>query len=181
MFLVLFQQLIDRLIELVRARQHGRREAFDLIVKPLFDDLGPLVAEYAKLIRDVRQAVESGSDLAGDLGYHGADFRITREKLQAMSEAFETNISDHDIREFAARVRSLFGATSSRVPPILSAGFASIGRELTDVAANVKAGIVSRAEALAEVTRIESELHDRWVTLAQRYAELQLRYLDSTV
>ena len=175
-----FLALVDQLSALVRARQQSRRDLFSNIVEPLFVELQPLVDDYFKLFRGTRNLVESST--APQLSRAVAELKEKREamlhlrrKVVAMAEAVAAEVKDKKTVDFASRVANFFFCSQLEGPRKMSES-KRIYVELLDLVNDEGA---DKDQFLQGLTRTLQQLEESWVAIAQAYAVLRLRALQS--
>lgn len=98
-------KIIDRLIELKRGRILGRKEIFDRVIEPTFNELVLVHGDYIKMFEDLRVYTASWSGLASEL-----TGRAEKAKSELRSRRSEFEPIRQKIRAFAT------GLASSQLP-----------------------------------------------------------------
>jgi hypothetical protein len=199
-----FMALIDRVIELVGARQVRRRQYFEKIIDPLYAQFTPLGEDYFKLFRSATTIVgrpkKTRKPKLEEIESKREDFAAARAKLRALVECCRKESSrrgDDELLGFLTAIQRFFA------PMILTSDDSSLGWELlgfvylwarcprpgdkmtcrknrNDVLGPDSANLpesVSTEEMGFYVAGATARLEAAWYEIAGRYMELRLKYL----
>ena len=112
-----FVEVVDRLIEILKARKRKKRELFDEVIEPTFAEVQCVVEAYFVFFSRARQGLERAerqSDyrlLVKDLSDKRRDFQAVRLKIAELTKALRAKARAEPVRHFAEAVDELFEAT----------------------------------------------------------------------
>ncbi len=173
-----FLDLINAIIKFLQLQKTNRKEVFDNIVKPLFDELQPVVDDYFKLFRDAKKELQTGQ---ADVALAAKRIRerreallIARVRVREMADAVCLGVADKYVRKFASHVVSLFFCTQHDVK-----GRTSGSRRLVDLCDMVTndPALLDKAIILAFIDRTLEKLESDWLAIAQSFGHAKIRLL----
>lgn len=112
-FLDTFIKLADTIINLEKAKLQDKQTIFNEVVKPLFEELEPVVLNYMDFFRKAKETVinTDQKDLAGivqGLKKERDEMVMARVKVRALAAEISENIEDEQIVLFAQSVSIFF-------------------------------------------------------------------------
>jgi hypothetical protein len=183
--------LVDRVIQLFEYRNKQFETLYEKLLKPTFDDLLLIHADYIKMFEETRKLLPSGlsDDTTDPLSYMSSlsrpaeflrvkrrELEPVRRKLKVLAERLEKEENlDKDVRAY---VESLVSYFMQSVP---EQGTASVGL-LNEIENLVSRGLSASQSLNDEWQSVDRQLHDllsahrnRYARLCESFAQLQIR------
>jgi hypothetical protein len=179
----IFLKLIDRLIQLVRARSLHRKQLFNEIVQPIYEDLEPIAKDYFELFHFVISRLESESSTREELAdltkERSLQFVALRRKLQEAAQVVAGRIEDERIVEFANAVTSFFFPSGFYVNAspyhFTQQIFSDKGFEFYQVPGPQPFDPHPKMP-VSQFIAAKQELDERWRTISRLYYEIRIDY-----
>lgn len=179
-----FIKLAERLINLEKTKLQDKKELFNEIAKPLFEDLEPVAANYMEIFRKIRKIINKRSlpkirNLVWFVVEERETMLIARSKVNYMAYQISEHIRDDEVNAFTDAVRHLFYKTTedhqSRTKEFLS--------ELNQIEANVEAtGKISKEDKTLIAIYVDDtlvSLEQCWNEIVQSYEKLKIYSVSS--
>ena len=175
-----FAVFLDKIADLVRARQQDKQQFFKEIVEPLFVELGPVVDNYFILFRNAKESVSASSPTK--LGQAVRGIRTARDvmimnriRVREMAKVIQESYRDKNIQNFAAKVESFF------YPAVVdkSTGKKSHAAELVDLCDYVLKENMKKDELLKYIDDTLQNMESSWVEISRLYGALRIHCLTS--
>ena len=164
--------VIDRLIQIVQTRIAGRKEMFDRVLEPVFNDLVVIHGYYIRMFDEVSERLHPNnpSELnaaRAELRRRRLEFEPVRRKVEALMNQLESTQLPVEERAFVTAVIAYFGFTKFVGEKQENTSAATRALEYFDEAENAGA-IWSH---MWEATRA---LRERWSEITIAFAALKI-------
>lgn len=172
-------KIVEKLTELLKARQQLRERQFERLVAPLFKDLQTVHQDYLEMFTACRKALVEGDDLS-IVAEHLMAERLVREALRASIRALAESFARIDqlgqFSEFFLKVHSYFLPSELLTGSVATDLLRQMDEwiEQEQRAAFMPTGVdlkYARTFLLESVDRTLEHLRRKWQEIASSYAE----------
>lgn len=159
-----FLKVIEKGIELLKARQNNKKEYFQVVISPLFDEFEKVVSEYFRLFDS--RGINEGDALNIREGYLQSRIKVTE-----LAKKYAAESQDKELVAFFDSVSNFF--YGNFVLPEQS--LRTDGRHYIDILTGEKtfSRFAKKPHSLIEA---RENLEQRWETTVQMFAKLKLKY-----
>ncbi len=179
--------IVEKFIEILRARRRKKHELFSDIALPLFTEFQPMVDEYFRFFQQARRSVRRATkshypDLVEALKKSRKDFLTVRIKVTEMARAIRAQTRVAPLREFASSVEQFFGDTIIEKPSYwlpMTKRIGLIRRVERAAERTVSERPVSKEALIRYIDETLESMEKSWIELAASYAKLRVYCLQS--
>lgn len=177
-----FLKLLDRIIELLRSREHNRERFFREIVEPLYKEFEPVADDYFALFRMARSALDQyepsrAGEASAAIAARREAMLAARQKVREVARVVRDTTQDEKAADFADCLTRFFYWSSVPTLGPVGGGFSSLGKSLAEVFNRLESHQCDVEEAREHVRRSEANLEEAWMRTAAAYAALRLHCL----
>ncbi|AQZ32550.1 hypothetical protein BHQ29_04180 [Pseudomonas sp. LPH1] len=159
-----FLKVIEKGIELLNTRQNNKREYFQIIISPLFDEFEKVASEYFKLFDSRGINEEEALNIR-------AGYLQSRIKVTELAKKYAAESQDKELVAFFDSISNFF--YGNFVLPEQS--MRTDGRHYIDILTGEKtfSRFTKKPHSLIEA---KENLEQRWEATVQMFAKLKLKY-----
>lgn len=166
-----FIKLADRIINLEKSKLQDRQILFNEIVKPLYDELGPVASNYMEIFRNAKITVNNCSqsglrDVIILIREERQVMWMARTKVRKMAFQIREIIEDDEIGKFAGAVNDFFSSATGE-KATLTSSFIEFLEHPDGTHGN-------KAEISDYINSTLADLEESWGSIVQTYGKLMI-------
>jgi hypothetical protein len=180
-FLSTFMALADRIIDLDKEKIKDKKDLFNEIIKPLFEELEPVALNYMEFFQRSRQIIidtpqKDLADVVEVIQKERNAMIFARIRVREMASQIEKHINNEQIVMFAMSVNDFFYSDPLGHPALIEyrSSAASTGRGLLEM---IKYTILQSDEKKVIIDYIDKALEifeKAWASIVQSYGALKI-------
>jgi hypothetical protein len=177
-----FIKLADRIINLEKTKLQDKKDMFNEIVEPLFEELEPVAKDYILYFREIKDVVEviSKRNFAAQtrsLGEKRDLMKLARIKIRMMAKVIEDHIEDEEIIQFTKAIDNFF----CHIPAMPFYPKSPISRTeymvlLLDYLGEAK---LNKIDIVQHIDQTLADLEETWGEIIQSYQNLKINIFSS--
>ena len=177
-----FIKLADRIINLEKTKLQDKKDLFNEIVKPLFEELEPVAKNYISFFREANDVVDNLSKRnfatkSRSLGEKRDAMKLTRIKISKMAKEIENRIEDEEIIQFTKAIDDFF----YRIPalPLYPKGFISHTEYMMVLIDYLGEAKLNKLDVTQHINQTLAGLEETWGRIVQSYQNLKINIFSS--
>lgn len=175
-----FIGVMERIINLEKAKIQNKQQVFKEIIEPLFIELQPVIDNYITLFKQAKQSVSENKQ--SDIWEAVQEIResrdamiLSRVKVREMANRIQEAYNDKKITDFAQKVDGFFYRTILEKQKRSK----SMASELVDLFEYVLKHDMDKTELIKFIDDALKNMETSWVAIAQSYAMVRIYCLSS--
>ena len=165
-------KLLEKLTELVKHRKEVEEKTFELLIKPLYTDLGAIHKDYLKMFEKCLRELDEGVEIkkiAKQLEFDRLELEPLRRSIESFIESYMNYPKFNDYRSCLVLVRNYLHDPNSIDGRTWSAGLSSILSGIPNF------GFPARSEVLDYLEYSLKYVRIGWTKVSAEYAKLLVK------